>query len=48
MKESVGALPSHTLSPGTYTVVARNQNRAFRRDFTVQDGQSAEIEVMSQ
>ncbi len=48
VKESVGALPSHTLAPGTYTVVARNQNRAFRRDFTVQDGQSAEIEVMSQ
>lgn len=48
VKESVGALPSHTLAPGTYTVVARNQNRAFRRDFTVQDGQSTEIEVLSQ
>ncbi len=48
VKESVGALPTHTLAPGKYTVVARNQNRAFRRDFTVQDGQTAEIEVMSQ
>ena len=48
VKESVGALPAHTLAPGTYTVVARNQNRAFRRDFTVQDGQSTEIEVLSQ
>ncbi len=37
-----------TLAPGTYTVVARNQNRAFRRDFTVQDGQTAEVEIMQQ
>lgn len=48
VKESVGALPTHTLAPGTYTVVARNQARAFRRDFTVQDGQTAEIEVVLQ
>jgi hypothetical protein len=48
VKESVGALPTHTLAPGTYTVVARNQQRAFRRDFTVQDGQTAEIEIMLQ
>lgn len=48
VKESVGALPSHTLAPGRYTVVARNQNKAFRRDFAVQDGQSAEIELVLQ
>jgi hypothetical protein len=48
VKESVGALPSHTLAPGNYTVIARNQKRAFRRDFTVQDGQAADIEVVIQ
>lgn len=48
VKESVGALPAHTLAPGTYTVIARNQKRAFRRDFTVQDGQTAEVELLVQ
>lgn len=48
VKESVGALPTHPLAPGTYTVVARNQQRAFRRDFTVHDGQTAEVEIMLQ
>lgn len=48
VKESVGALPAHTLAPGRYTVVARNRSRAYRRDFTVQDGQSAAVEIVVQ
>lgn len=48
VKSSVGALPAHTLAPGSYTVIARNANRALRRDFTVQDGQSAEVEIVVQ
>jgi hypothetical protein len=48
VKESVGALPSHTLAPGSYTVVARNQAKAFRKDFTVQDGQHEAIEIVLQ
>lgn len=48
VKESVGALPSHTLAPGTYTVIARNQDRAFKKDFKVQDGQNQEIEILLQ
>jgi hypothetical protein len=48
VKESVGALPSHTLAPGRYTVVARNQAKAFRKDFTVQDGQNEAIEIVLQ
>ncbi len=48
VKESVGALPSHTLAPGSYTVVARNQNKAFRRDFSVEDGQTKEVEIVLQ
>jgi hypothetical protein len=48
VKESVGALPSHTLAPGSYTAVARNQAKAFRKDFTVQDGQHEAIEIVLQ
>lgn len=48
VKESVGALPSHVLAPGRYTVVARNQSKAFRRDFSVQDGQNEQIEILLQ
>ena len=48
VKESVGALPTHAIAPGSYTVVARNKGRAFRRDFTVQDGKPAEVEIMLQ
>jgi hypothetical protein len=48
VKESVGALPLHTLAPGRYTVVARNQAKAFRKDFTVQDGQHEAIEIVLQ
>ena len=48
VKESVGALPSHMLAPGPYTVVARNQDKAFRRDFAVEDGDTKEIEIVLQ
>jgi hypothetical protein len=46
IKESVGALPSHTLAPGRYSVIAKHQAKAFRRDFAVSDGQSEEIEIV--
>jgi hypothetical protein len=48
IKETVGALPSHMLAPGTYSAVARASGRIFRRDFTVTAGQSAQIEVVMQ
>ena len=48
VKESVGALPTHILAPGTYTAVAKSQGRAFRRDFTVANGDAAQVEVMMQ
>lgn len=48
VKESVGALPSHTLAPGSYTVIARNQDKAFKKEFTVKDGQNQEIEILLQ
>lgn len=48
VKESVGALPTHMLAPGTYTAIAKSRGRAFRRDFTVDEGATAQVEVMMQ
>jgi hypothetical protein len=48
IKESVGALPTHTLAPGTYVVNARSAGRVYRREFTVQHGEVAQVEVVIQ
>jgi hypothetical protein len=45
---SVGALPSHILAPGTYKVTASNGGRIFEREFTVEDNQTARVEVIAQ
>src|SRR5215831_5936825 len=46
VKESVGALPTHVFAPGTYTVSARNAGEVFQRRFTLQAGDSVQIEVV--
>jgi hypothetical protein len=46
VKESVGALPSHTLAPGNYVAVARSAGKAYRRDFAVRDGETVQVEVL--
>lgn len=46
VKESAGALPTHILAPGTYTVSARHAGQDYHRDFTVHAGQSAQVEVV--
>ena len=48
IKESAGALPSHLLAPGTYTVNARSQGQNYRRTFAVRAGENAPIEVLAQ
>lgn len=48
VKRSVGALPTHILAPGTYTIIAKNGTRAFKRDFTLSDGDIAQVEVLMQ
>lgn len=48
VKESVGALPTHILAPGTYNVVAKSGSRAFRRDLAVQSGDVTQLEVVIQ
>ncbi len=46
VKESVGALPTHTLAPGNYAAIAKSAGRMFRRDFSVQAGDVVQVEVM--
>jgi hypothetical protein len=48
VKESGGALPTHVLEPGAYTVTARHAGRSFRRAFIVQSGEASQIEVVMQ
>lgn len=48
VKKSVGALPTHVLAPGTYRVLATSSGKAFRRDFKVENGDAAQVEVMMQ
>ena len=46
IKRSVGALPTHILAPGTYTIIARSGTRAFKRDFTLASGETTQVEVL--
>ena len=48
VKESVGALPTHVLAPGTYAAVARKGGKAYRRDFLVRHGETVQVEVIMQ
>jgi len=46
VKQSVGALPTHILAPGTYTIIAKSGARAFKRDFTLANGDVSQVEVL--
>lgn len=46
VKESVGALPSHILAAGEYTVLARHNGVTFSQEFSVDTGDSKQVEVM--
>jgi hypothetical protein len=48
VKRSVGALPTHILAPGTYTIIAQSGTHAFKRDFTLASGEVAQVEVLMQ
>lgn len=45
IKESAGAVPTHILAAGTYSVTARHSGKSFKRDFSVQAGDVAQVEV---
>lgn len=46
VKESVGALPTHILAPGSYTVVASSGGQLFKNTFEVKDGAATSVEVV--
>ena len=46
VKESVGALPTHMLAPGSYTIVAKSGGQIYKRDFAVKDGEMTTVEVL--
>jgi hypothetical protein len=48
VKESSGALPTHILAPGTYTVRAKNGGEVFQKTFTLRAGDSVQVEVLRQ
>jgi hypothetical protein len=48
IKESVGALPTHTLIPGAYVVTAKQGGKTYRREFKVMHGGMTQVEVMRQ
>lgn len=45
VKETAGALPSHMLAPGTYTVSARWLGKLYTRQFSLKTGDNVEVEV---
>ena len=47
IEESVSAFPSMALAEGHYTVVARNKDRLYEREFDVQPGVNTDVEVLT-
>ncbi|MBE1711244.1 MULTISPECIES: hypothetical protein [Mesorhizobium] len=47
IKESVGAFASMVLAEGDYTIIAKNRDRIYQKDFAVVAGQNQEIEVLA-
>jgi hypothetical protein len=48
VKESAGALPTHTLAPGSYVANAKSAGKLFRRSFSVRPGETTQVEVLMQ
>src|SRR5271170_2173695 len=47
IKESIGAFPRLVLAEGDYHLIARNEGRAYQRDFKVITGVDGEVEVLA-
>lgn len=47
VRENVGAFASMVLAEGGYTVVAKNRERVYQRDFTVVAGKNQDVEVVT-
>ena len=48
VKESAGAIPSHSFAPGNYSAVAKSGGKSYRRDFSVSAGDNVELEIVMQ
>ncbi len=48
IKETAGALPTHVLAPGAYTISARWGGRLHTRSFAVRSGDNVEVEIVIQ
>lgn len=46
VSESVSAFTMMVLAEGEYTAVARNKDKIYQRDFVVQSGKNADVEVL--
>ena len=47
IREFVGAYASVVLAEGTYTIIAKNRDRIYQRDFTVEGGHNQDVEVVA-
>ena len=45
--ETVGAYASMVLAEGAYTIIAKNRDRIYQRDYTVVAGESRDVEVIT-
>ena len=46
VKESAGALPTHILAAGRYTVLARYRGKDYSQEFRINTGEVKQIEVV--
>lgn len=46
VKESAGALPTHILEAGSYSVLARHDGKNYTHQFEVKPGEPAQVEVL--
>lgn len=47
VREVVGAFASLVLAEGEYTIIAKNRDRIYQRDFTVVGGRNQDVEVLA-
>lgn len=47
IREMVGAFASMVLAEGDYTIIAKNRDRIYQRDFTVVGGRNQDVEVLA-
>lgn len=47
VREVVGAYASMVLAEGEYTIIAKNRDRLYQKDFKVESGQSQDVEVLA-